>query len=434
MIKRWWHALLAGQVRAEAQEGMGAGMAAVPLPRIMDRGAAVSAGGGTLRSRMSNLLGIVLLALVCAGFLSWYYSHAAARRSNAAPRSTPAAAKGDFVLPPLNIPKSQVPSATPAVTGSLVTDTAYAVGNVLDGFTSSGQDAAQLLSRAGSMTAPAVPAAQVSHGNDYKSPWELARERRLDNALWIRQSVPTSPLPNSDRAAGVTQTAGFAAAGSDGAHSAPASRALNELLRPAVVVAAQAEVLPSQRLLLPKGAFIDCTLETAIDSTLPGLATCITPVDTYSADGTVVLLERGTKLIGETRGDVQQGSARVFVLWTEARTPLGVIVPLASPGTDELGRSGLPGDANHHFFERFGAAILVSVIDGAMQVAANSRSDGASGSTIVMNPSGTQDVLTEVLRNTISIPPTVSKSQGDRIEILVARDLDFRSVYQLRLQ
>jgi type IV secretion system protein VirB10 len=69
-----------------------------------------------------------------------------------------------------------------------------------------------------------------------------------------------------------------------------------------------------------------------------------------------------------------------------------------------------------------------------MQMAGNSRSEGSSGSTIVMNPSGSQDVLTEVLRNTISIPPTVSKPQGDRIEILVARDLDFRSVYQLHLQ
>ena len=51
------------------------------------------------------------------------------------------------------------------------------------------------------------------------------------------------------------------------------------------------------------------------------MTTCITATDTFSADGSVVLLERGTKLVGETRGEVQQGSARVFVLWTEARTP-----------------------------------------------------------------------------------------------------------------
>ena len=73
------------------------------------------------------------------------------------------------------------------------------------------------------------------------------------------------------------------------------------------------------------------------------MTTCVMATDAFGVDGKVVLLERGTKLIGETRGQVQQGSARVFVLWTEARTPAGVVVPLASPGADELGRSGLPG-------------------------------------------------------------------------------------------
>jgi len=202
------------------------------------------------------------------------------------------------------------------------------------------------------------------------------------------------------------------------------------LLGPAVTPAALAQVLPTQRLLLPKGAFLDCTLETAIDSTLPGMTTCVLATDTFGVDGSVVLLERGTKLVGETRGQVRQGTARIFVLWTEARTPTGVIVPLASPGTDELGRSGLPGEVDRHFWDRFGAAILVSVIDGAVQAAVASRS--TNGGALIVNPSGSRDVMTEVLRSTIDIPPTVTKANGDRIQVFVARDLDFRSVYELR--
>ena len=74
--------------------------------------------------------------------------------------------------------------------------------------------------------------------------------------------------------------------------------------------------------------------------------------------------------------------------------------------------------------------MLVSVIDGAVQSAVQSAS-GSNG-TVIVNPSATQDVMTEMLKSTINIPPTVVKHQGDRIQVLVARDLDFRSVYELR--
>jgi type IV secretion system protein VirB10 len=205
------------------------------------------------------------------------------------------------------------------------------------------------------------------------------------------------------------------------------------MLVPTPTPAVAAQVLPTRRFLLPKGAFVDCTLETAIDSTFDGMVTCIGASDVYSADGKVVLLERGTKYVGEKRGELKQGQGRVFVLWNEARTPTGVVVNLASPGTDALGRAGLPGHVDTHFWDRFGAAILISVIDGALQAIAADRGGGGGGGTaVVLNPQGSRDVLTEVLKSTIAIPPTVVKNQGDRIQVLVARDVDFRSVYALR--
>jgi len=192
-------------------------------------------------------------------------------------------------------------------------------------------------------------------------------------------------------------------------------------------VAARLLVDPS--LLLPKGTSIDCTLETAVDSTLPGLTSCITATDTFGADGRVVLMERGTQLVGETEGEVQQGRARIFVLWTEARTPFGVIVPLESPGADALGRAGLAGKVQRHFWQRFGAALMVSAIDGAVQAAV--QSSARDGGTVIYNPGSSEDVMTEVLRGTVAIPPTVQKRNGDRIQVLVARDVDFGRVYEL---
>jgi type IV secretion system protein VirB10 len=112
-----------------------------------------------------------------------------------------------------------------------------------------------------------------------------------------------------------------------------------------------------------------------------------------------------------------------------------VVVQLASPGTDELGRNGLPGFVDTHFWDRFGAALLISVIDGTMQAIAAQQQRGTrlgSGGGVVLAPQGNRDVITEVLRSTIAIPPTVIKNQGERIQILVARDVDFRGVYALR--
>jgi type IV secretion system protein VirB10 len=351
----------------------------------------------SVQSRISNALAIGLMSVLGLGMLTWYYANALTRSSRARESAQSVSAKkvsGDMPLP--SIGRIDPPSLAqdrdslaPTPLTEIPLQQSPAMNDVPSG---------------------------MPPGTAPKSEAQLALERQLTGTVFVQQTTrPSMPDPAT-------------AVVSPGEHDAGE---LPALLRTATTAAVRAQMLPTQRLLLPKGAFIDCTLETALDSTLPGMTTCVMATDAFGADGKVVLLERGTKLVGETRGQVQQGAARVFVLWDEARTPNGVVVPLASPGADELGRSGLPGIVDHHFLERFGAAMLVSVIDGAVQAAAQS-SRGNSG-TVVVNPSSTTDVLTEVLKNTINIAPTVRKQQGDRIQVLVARDLDFRSVYDLRL-
>ena len=365
----------------------------------------------SIQSRISNLLAIGLMSLLGLGMLIWYYANTITRQSRVRQHAQAASinrAQGDMPLPSLGrIDPPPLPPPAPALDSMPWAPPDSPSSPALTPTT------LREIPLEASQTTGAYGAPQL------KTPEQLTLERQLSGVVYSPQSV-ASAAPAGEPSGSLTlPPAGAQESGEVGA-----------VLRPGVSAAVRAQVLPTQRLMLPKGAFIDCTLETAIDSTLPGMTTCVMATDTFGADGQVVLLERGTKLIGETRGQVQLGSARVFVLWTEARTPAGVIVPLASPGADELGRSGLPGTVDNHFWQRFGAAMLVSVIDGAVQGAAQS-SRGGNG-TVIVDPSGTQGVMTEVLKGTINIPPTVMKQQGDRIQVLVARDLDFRSVYELR--
>jgi type IV secretion system protein VirB10 len=398
-----------------------------------ERGLPSVSGAASLQARASSIMAVGLMSVLGLGMLAWYYSRAITRQTHAqqsAQAASKSRAQGDAPLPslgrieppPMVAPQVPFGSAPPSAAGGVASEL-------------SREDALEKapanLAMAGYAPVNAPAGATLP-----KTPAQLALERRLSGPSFSRQLEMTSATTDQSAGRVAPESVGVPSsaleAGVVGAPipAAAAARAsgLPALLTPIVTPAAQARVLPTQRFLLSKGAFIDCTLETAIDTTLPGMTTCITATDTFSVDGKVVLLERGTKLVGETQGEVQQGSSRVFVLWTEARTPTGVVVPLASPGTDALGRSGLAGDVNRHFWDRFGAAILISVIDVALESALHS----GNGGTVIYGPSPAVDIMTEILKSTVNIPPTIVKNQGDRIQVLVARDLDFRSVYELR--
>lgn len=200
---------------------------------------------------------------------------------------------------------------------------------------------------------------------------------------------------------------------------------LDQLRRGSRIGQATARRLGDRNFLILAGTTIPCVLQTALDSSTPGYATCLVASDVYSDNGAVVLLDKGTRVLGEYRGGLRQGQRRIFVLWTRAVTPNGVAIDLASPASDALGRGGFDGEIDTHFWDRFGAALLLSVVDdGAYAVAGRD-----SRSATARLPS---DAAALAVQSGADIPATLRKPQGSEVAILAAQDFDFSGVYGLK--
>ncbi len=216
--------------------------------------------------------------------------------------------------------------------------------------------------------------------------------------------------------------------------------------------------------LVAQGTMIRGVLETALQSDLPGMVRAVVTENVWSFDGRRVLIPAGSRLVGEYKSGIAQGQTRVFVVWTRMLRSDGVSVQLGSNGTDDLGRAGNAGFVDNHYLERFGSAVMLSLVGGVSQFLSaygqNTNNTNGNGTIITttdpvtgivtqtqtgvnqnqlslqarqiaaQNVSQTlTNIAQEALRNSINIPPTIYLDQGTRIIVFVRRDLDFSSFY-----
>jgi type IV secretion system protein VirB10 len=170
-----------------------------------------------------------------------------------------------------------------------------------------------------------------------------------------------------------------------------------------------------------QGTLIPAVLETALDSDLPGYARALVSRDVRSFDGNHVLIPRGSRLIGQYKSALQAGQSRALIIWNRLLRPDGISIQLGSPAADNVGEAGLAGKVNSHFLQRFGSAILLSVVEGL-----TSAVGGSGNNTVVLGSvGGGQAAAGVALQNDIKISPTVKVRQGTPIQVFTARDLDF---------
>ena len=185
-------------------------------------------------------------------------------------------------------------------------------------------------------------------------------------------------------------------------------------------------------LLLPKGTYIGCSLDTRLVSSIKGGISCTVSNGVYSSNGSVLLIEKGSKITGFFEaGQMKDGLNRIFVVWQEIRTPNHINIPVYSGASDELGGSGIEGWVDHHWLERFGASILLSVIDDGFNVLFNGKRGKDNVDYTENTRETTKQMANTALEKFINIEPTLYKNQGDIVGVYVNRDIDFSKVYRL---
>ena len=196
----------------------------------------------------------------------------------------------------------------------------------------------------------------------------------------------------------------------------------------------QARFIGDRNYLIAKGRVIRCNLSVKVVSEIGGMASCVLPQPVYSDNGRVVLAEAGSEVIGEYKSIAAQGQRRLGIIWSRLKTPHGVIVDIDSPAADHLGTGGLSGRVDNRWGARIGAAFMLSLVQDAIAYGI-SKETGGNNSTpyMLQNTSDMGKSMAEtVLNETINIKPTIYKNQGDVASIYVAKDIDFRGVYELR--
>jgi type IV secretion system protein VirB10 len=360
------------------------------------------------QNRIINWLGAIGACALAAFFLYKYYAgvYEGRQQSKMASKDLTRTV-ATTSLPPLTMPDPGVEQA-PAATGADVPPPP--------------------------MQAPGPPTGDppVSGQPPAKSLSQLVRERRLKREVRfsldgsLAGSAATVEMGSHAAIVNSSETAG------ERHGSAAPGTAVQGTMSKAGMEMARAYLLPDPTLMMTRGKLIRCTVLPAFDTTLTGPVTCVTGEDATGADNKVSLMDRGTICFGQQGGGITHGQRRIGIIWQRCETPQHALVPFNSGATDPLGRPGIPGTVDNHFWDRFGGAIALSLITDVGPYLIATRQRGDNNTTVSFpSMSGPKDVLSEVVKSTVDIAPTITGPQGAEVFIYLAHDIDFRDIYQL---
>ncbi|ELT46640.1 IncP-type conjugal transfer protein TrbI [Brucella intermedia] len=189
---------------------------------------------------------------------------------------------------------------------------------------------------------------------------------------------------------------------------------------------------------LKRGSVIPATLETGINSDLPGRITAQVRQHVYdSATGHRLLIPQGTRLVGRYDSNVSFGQSRVLVIWTDLVFPNGSTLQIGGmPGMDAQGYSGFTDRVDNRYLQTFGSAILVALIGTGIDMAfpqSNTSPWQSQNSPEDAARRNFADTFGRIADQTISrnmdVQPTLEIRPGYQFNVFVEQDIVFPGAF-----
>jgi type IV secretion system protein VirB10 len=175
------------------------------------------------------------------------------------------------------------------------------------------------------------------------------------------------------------------------------------------------------------GSVLRAALVTGLNSDLPGFVVAQLTEDVFdSVTGTVVLLPRGTRLLGRYDSRVAFGQERALVVWQRLVLPDGASVVVENlPAADQAGYAGLSDTVDVHGWRLARGILLSSLLGVGTELASKDEGDVTRALRESVQD-GTDKAAGALVQRELDVQPTLRVRPGWPLAVLVHRDLVLR--------
>lgn len=178
---------------------------------------------------------------------------------------------------------------------------------------------------------------------------------------------------------------------------------------------------------------IPAVLIDSLNTQLPGKVQALVTQDVFGADGRLKLIARGDILMGDYESLEKLGETRVNVTFNRImRQGDGALIYGGADAfgyaADKMGRTGLIGELDTRFWDKYGTAFLTAAVGAAAGAAAQSSegTEGIGGSLGERLAEQFGVITAKVLEQNIDLAPVVTVAQGEEFIVQLTHDIQLR--------